>query len=160
MKGKPMTFTILKPVNDPITSPFGMRTHPVTGKPKFHFGVDFGCPENTIAIAPTDSRVVVQMTDPKGFGKFLILRAYIENTTWYWLLAHLNEYLCQIDELITRGQQVAKTGNTGLSTGAHLHFQCMKSSFLLANYKTCCIDPLTLFEKNIIDSKEILDKKG
>lgn len=105
--------------NKTITSPFGVRIHPVTGKKIDHDGVDLRAKVNTPVYAPY-SGIVTYAGWMRGYGKIIIIdhgKGYI---TKY---AHLNSWLVKKGKKISKGQIIAKTGNTGLSTGPHLHYE-------------------------------------
>jgi len=108
-----------------ITSPFGDRIHPITRKVKRHKGVDVGMPEGTELYAPI-SGIVSPHIDQKGldggYGRYLILEgATDQGSRVRFIFAHLSEVLA--DGRVIAGNLIAKSGNTGSSTGAHLHLQ-------------------------------------
>jgi len=109
------------PVEGRITSGFGKRVHPVTGKPNFHNGIDIAVPIGTPIICPADGVVYWLNEDPKiKGGKQLIIRHNgAEYRTGY---AHLNKIYVKMGEPVREGQIIAHSGNTGIGTGAHLHF--------------------------------------
>lgn len=108
------------PVKGRISSPFGQRTHPVTGVPSFHNGVDIAAAIGTPVVAPMRGTVLSIFTTNAG-GLQLILEhpgGTIRRTGY----AHLNKVNVQIGEEVMQGEQIAEVGNTGRSTGPHLHF--------------------------------------
>ena len=98
------------------------RMHPVLGYIRPHTGIDFGCDRGTPVYATGDA--VVETASASGFnggyGKQVLLNHEFGYKTRY---AHLNEVLVKPGERVTRGQIIARTGNTGRSTGPHLHFE-------------------------------------
>ena len=103
----------------PITSRQGMRTHPVTGGQKMHAGTDIGAPMNT-ALAYSMGGVVTKATTMGGYGK--ILEVKLDNGVTAFA-AHLNETLVKAGDKFTARQLLARTGQTGVGTGPHLHME-------------------------------------
>jgi murein DD-endopeptidase MepM/ murein hydrolase activator NlpD len=105
-------------------SPYGPRVHPITGKRTFHHGVDVALPVGTPLTAPADG-VVVHKNRTASAGFNLILR---HEGTWHTVYYHLQKpsHLAVGDE-VKAGQIIAKSGNTGQSTGPHLHWELRKS---------------------------------
>jgi murein DD-endopeptidase MepM/ murein hydrolase activator NlpD len=104
-----------------ITSPFGDRIHPITKEKKFHKGVDIGLPEGTELFAPLDGEITAGK-DVSGYGNWLQLRSKTDQgTEVVFLFAHLKEVVLKSD--VKKGELIALSGNTGASTGAHLHFE-------------------------------------
>lgn len=113
----------LKPVEHRVTSEFGMRTHPVTGGRKMHKGIDFGCPKGTKPKAIGDGRVV-QAGWVSGYGYTNVIEHTVGGKKYYTRYAHLTT-TAKVGTMVTRGQAVPgmTTGNTGIGTGPHLHFE-------------------------------------
>jgi len=108
----------LNPVEGIITSPGGLRYNPVTGRREFHDGIDIAAPIGTKIIAPRDGRVISVGKSP-SFGRFLRIAhpdGYIS------FMAHLHGVIVYIGSEVYQGQHIAYSGNTGRSTGPHLHF--------------------------------------
>jgi len=104
----------------PVTSNYGWRTHPITKQRKFHNGMDFGVPSNT----PLKSRgngtaLIVSNNDGYG-GKWLVILFDDGSGARYF---HLNAHKVRQGQRVHAGQVVALSGNTGRSTGAHLHYE-------------------------------------
>ena len=102
-----------------ITSKFGYRTHPITLKKTFHNGIDIGCPIGTAVCSPVEAVVMQVYTHTTG-GKTVILRDFITNERFGF--CHLSEIKVEQGKRIPKGFVFALSGNTGLGTGAHLHF--------------------------------------
>ncbi len=102
-----------------INSPYGTRVHPVTKKRITHHGVDLKAAMNTPVYAPY-AGVVTYSGWMNGYGKIIIIDHGGGYTTRY---AHLNRWLVGKGTKVKKGQLIAKTGNTGLSTGPHLHYE-------------------------------------
>ncbi len=115
------------PAGETIRSPWGMRTHPITGKRKKHRGVDVGY--NGPIYAPADGKVVhkgASLNKKTGGGYTLILehRSPRVWTVYY----HLREPSPLLKGTkVKRGEVIAHTGTTGASTGVHLHFETRRS---------------------------------
>lgn len=108
-----------------ISSGFGKRQHPVLGYTKMHKGVDFAAPIGTPVYAAGDG--VVEKAEPWGaYGNYLRIR---HNTTYSTAFGHLNGYAkgVRAGVRVRQGQIVAYSGNTGRSTGPHLHYEVMVS---------------------------------
>ena len=102
-----------------ITSTFGMRVHPVTGKKRMHKGVDFGTPVGTSVTSAGDGKVVKAGTGT-GYGNVVYIDHGNGITTRY---AHLSSFTVKPGDNVKAGQEIAKSGNSGLGTGPHLHFE-------------------------------------
>ena len=108
----------IMPADGPITSPFGYRTHPISGGVKFHSGIDIGVDTGTPIVA-SNYGIVVYADWYSGFGKTVIL-SHAEGV--YTLYAHNSKLLVKKGDRITQGQTIALSGTTGNSTGPHCHF--------------------------------------
>lgn len=113
------TQTWLKPVVAKITSKFGYRTDPKTGKPNnFHNGIDLAIPSGTAIKNPMNGTVEAVNSGGAG-GIELIVKHSNGYKTGY---AHLTKTMVKKGDKIQQGQVIALSGNTGKSTGPHLHF--------------------------------------
>lgn len=103
----------------PLTSPFGLRTHPLLGKEQLHTGVDLSTPIGTL-VAATGAGVVVRAGETKVNGRFVIVDHGRGVTT-----AYLHNARVMVDEgqHVNAGDFIAMSGNTGRSTGPHVHYQ-------------------------------------
>jgi len=104
-----------------ITSGFGMRFHPVLGYSRMHKGVDFGVPVGTPVMAAGSGTIQFEGHE-NGYGNFLLIKHTSEYSTAY---AHLSRFVpgLHIGSHVRQGQVVAYSGNTGLTTGPHLHYE-------------------------------------
>lgn len=106
------------------TSGFGMAKHPFKpGQKRNHTGVDIAAPVGTVIHAPADG-VIVTATDlynglPK-YGKVVVLETNGDTQT---LLAHLDQYMVTAGQRVTAGEPIATIGNTGQTTGPHVHIE-------------------------------------
>lgn len=106
-----------------VNSRYGTRVHPVTKKRTTHHGVDLKAAMNTPVYAPYEG-VVTYSGWMNGYGKIIIIDHGGGYTTRY---AHLNRWIVNKGTTVKKGQLIAKTGNTGLSTGPHLHYEIRKN---------------------------------
>ena len=104
-----------------ISSRFGMRFHPVLGYSRMHKGVDFAVPVGTPVMA-AGSGTIRYEGRARGYGNFLMIRHNSEYSTAY---GHLSRFAkgVHIGSHVHQGQIVAYSGNTGLTTGPHLHYE-------------------------------------
>lgn len=103
---------------DRVTSGMGARRAPLPGASTNHGGIDIAVPIGTPVSAPADGVVEVAGVRGRG-GKTLIIRHADGSTTGF---AHLDNIGVKVGDAVTQGQQVAASGNTGNSTGPHLHW--------------------------------------
>ncbi len=104
------------PVLGRVTSPFGMRIHPISGQPQFHDGVDIGAPLGSPVYAMADGQVLYA-GPASGFGNEIVLSHAGGVTTVY---GHVSRILVTSGS-VEAGQVIALVGNEGESTGPHLH---------------------------------------
>lgn len=106
-----------------ISSRYGRRPDPFTGQPTMHHGLDFSAPIGTPVRAPASGRV---KHASRGGSLGLMLELDHSNglLTRY---GHLSEILVEKGAWVTRGQIVARVGNTGRSTGPHLHYEVVQN---------------------------------
>ncbi len=117
----------IDPVQGIITSSCGTRENPVLQKEELHDGLDIAVAEGT-AVAAVKSGVVTEVRTSATYGKVV----KYETTDGYEIMyAHLSEILVKKGEKIRQGQTIAKSGNTGLTTGPHLHYSVWKDGVLL-----------------------------
>ncbi|WP_105904735.1 murein DD-endopeptidase MepM [Haemophilus influenzae] len=104
-----------------ISSPFNPnRRHPVTGRVRPHKGVDFSVSQGTPVIAPADGTVEKVAYQAGGAGRYVMLRHGREYQTVYM---HLSKSLVKAGQTVKKGERIALSGNTGISTGPHLHYE-------------------------------------
>lgn len=102
-----------------IASDFGMRLSPFEGKRHFHAGTDIAAVEGTVVVAPADGTITFA-GDFETLGKTLVVSHGNGMLTRY---GHLSRMLVRNGANVKRGQPIAHVGNTGRSTGAHLHYE-------------------------------------
>jgi len=116
---------LLRPVNAPVSSEFGMRFHPILGYRRLHAGIDFAanCGTPVYAAASGDVIMATPEWQTGGYGNQLVidhgLHRGVGLTTTY---NHLTRFVVTRGH-VARGQLVAYSGTTGTSTGCHLHFE-------------------------------------
>ncbi len=106
-----------------VSSPYGQRVDPITGKVAWHAGVDFAGKEGADVIAVA-SGVVVFAGEKSGYGKFIEINHGNGLATRY---AHHRELLVEPGQIVRKGQTIAVMGSTGRSTGPHVHFEVLKN---------------------------------
>ncbi len=111
----------IKPVSGIITSPFGYRKSPFTGMRTFHSGLDISNRMGT-KIVSTAAGKVVFAGRKTGYGKVVIIDHGYGKATKY---AHLRDILVHKNQQVKRGEAIATLGNTGRSTGPHLHYEVL-----------------------------------
>jgi len=106
-----------------ITSPYGYRNHPVTGKWGLHTGTDYRSPIGSPVYSCSDG-IVLSVGKLEDYGKFIIIKHKNGYTSLY---GHLNKIMVIRNQTVVEGTLIAKSGNTGISTGPHLHFEIRKN---------------------------------
>ena len=104
-----------------VSSPFNPnRRHPVTGRVRPHKGVDFSVPAGTPIIAPADGFIEKVAYQSGGAGRYIVMRHGREYQAVYM---HLSKPLVRAGQEVKKGERIALSGNTGISTGPHLHYE-------------------------------------
>lgn len=116
---RPLTF----PANGPVTSPYGYRTHPISGERKLHAGIDIGAPNGSTVVAAAGGTVVYAGWY-SGYGLAVVINHGDGIATLY---AHHSSLSVSTGQKVGRGQRVGAVGSTGYSTGPHLHFEVRKN---------------------------------
>lgn len=113
----------VSPVTGPVTSLFGPRKQPTSGASKNHKGVDVGIPIGTPVVAMRDGTVTYAGW-AKGYGNVI----YISHDNGYQTrYAHLSSFIAKRGSKVKKGELIAKSGNTGVGSGPHLHFEIRKN---------------------------------
>jgi murein DD-endopeptidase MepM/ murein hydrolase activator NlpD len=107
------------PVRGPVNSDFGQRRSPWAPNSEFHSGIDIGAPVGMPVKAPAPGVVVFAGQHPE-YGVTLVIDHGNETRSLY---GHLSKITVAMDQQIRRGDSVALTGNTGRSSGPHLHYE-------------------------------------
>ena len=108
------------PMRGRLTSGFGRRSDPFNNRPAFHAGIDIKGKIGQKIQATADGVVKVSSYAKNGFGNYVILR---HGNGYETVFAHMSKRLVKQGEKIQRGQVVGLMGNTGRSTGPHLHYE-------------------------------------
>lgn len=109
----------ISPTVGVLTDGFGTRNDPITGRRAFHRGLDISARRGTPVLAPADG-IVVFAGRNGGLGKTLKISHGFGFTTVY---GHLNEFNVELGDEVRRGDLVGAVGNSGRSTGSHLHYE-------------------------------------
>lgn len=109
----------IQPASGRVTSPFGMRYHPILHRRRMHTGVDIGASYGSSIRAAADGDVIMA-SYMRGYGNTVIVDHGGSVTTLY---AHCSSLLVRDGQRVRQGQTIARVGSTGLSTGPHLHFE-------------------------------------
>ena len=112
---------------------FGMRRHPILGIRKFHSGLDINCNWGTQVRASGNGKVIA-VERQSGFGLVVEIDHGFGYLTIY---AHLSKALVKRGDKVSRGQLIAKSGNSGLSSGPHLHYE--------VHHNGKALDPIDFF---------------
>ncbi|SKA41467.1 M23 family metallopeptidase [Photobacterium toruni] len=106
--------------NAQLTSDFGSRVHPITKKRKRHDGLDFAAKIGTPIYAPADAVIERARSSNYGYGNQLTLNHTMGFISTY---SHMSKFKVKQGEFVKKGQLIGWTGNSGLSTGPHLHYE-------------------------------------
>ncbi len=119
--GEKATVPSLAPAPQPmrITSPFGVRRHPILRRRIMHNGIDVGVPSNTNIFASADGKVSLAKYS-RSYGNWIIIDHENGYQTVY---AHLNSFKIREGQSVKAGDVIALSGSTGRSTGPHLHYE-------------------------------------
>jgi murein DD-endopeptidase MepM/ murein hydrolase activator NlpD len=113
------------PLEGEVVSTFGWRIHPVLENRHHHDGIDLDVPEGTIVHAAAGGEVYFYGEQP-GYGNVLIL----EHADGYFTMyGHLASAIVSPGRYVEMGQEIALSGNTGISSGPHLHFEIRNGEF-------------------------------
>ncbi len=122
-----------------LSSSYGYRKDPFTGKSRFHRGLDYSVPVGTPVRATADG-VVLQLKHERGLGRMIRIDHGDHLTTTY---AHLHDWTVKVGQRIRRGEVIGHSGNSGRSTAPHLHYEVTVGGrhvnplpYVLDNYAT------------------------
>ena len=113
------TGSFVWPVRGRISSPFGRRVHPITGKVRNHSGIDIALPQGNPVVAAQSGKVI-HSGWINGYGYTVIIDHGGGISTLY---GHNSALTVRAGQSVKRGEQIARVGSTGLSTGPHVHFE-------------------------------------
>ncbi len=106
-----------------VSSPFGYRIHPILKTKKLHTGIDIVIGNNS-NVRAANAGTVIKATRSGGYGEMIMIDHGGGIVTLY---AHNNKLLVSKGDVVYAGQEIAKSGSTGMSTGPHLHFEVRKN---------------------------------
>jgi murein DD-endopeptidase MepM/ murein hydrolase activator NlpD len=110
------------PVNGPVTSPYGMRFHPILHIWELHDGTDFGVPCGTPVHAAAAGRITQEYFNVAYGNRVIMDHGWVHGVSLQTSYNHLTSFVASIGQQVRRGQLIAYSGTTGWSTGCHLHF--------------------------------------
>ena len=140
----PLPVKLQAPVSGKITSLFGMRKHPILGETLHHDGIDISQPKGT-PVKPLTSGVVTFSGHDGGYGLMVEIDHGNGLTSRY---AHLSKLLVHKGEQINPSRTLGQVGQTGLTTGPHLHLEI--------HHQHTAIDPLTVLNRKQIETTDTL----
>ena len=120
-------FPYAPPVDGTLTSGFGYREHPVLGGEKFHYGMDIGA-DSGAAVHAFAAGTVTVVAEASELGKYVIVSHPDGYTSLY---AHCSKITASAGQQVDMGTPIAEVGDTGMTTGPHLHFELMHGSVYL-----------------------------
>lgn len=139
----PIIFPIKKPV---VSSGFGWRKHPIYKVRKFHKGIDIAKTKGTPVYAAGNG-VVVRKGYNSGYGNFIEIEHSGGFRSFY---AYLSKAMVNIGDSVSITQQIACVGNTGVTTGSHLHYEVRKGNHFLNPIEWCyCLLQIISKEKTV-----------
>lgn len=119
------------PVNGPVTSPYGMRKHPVTHVYKLHDGTDLGASCGTAIHAPYSGTVTKRYFNA-GYGNRLFIdHGKVDGSHITTVMNHASSYSVRPGAHVKKGQVIGHVGQTGYATGCHLHLMVYKNGRMI-----------------------------
>lgn len=120
-------FDYCMPVSGALSSEFGYRDHPTEGEERFHYGVDLAAEKGADVCSFADGTVTA-VGESSSYGKYCMVAHESGFTTLY---AHCSRITAASGTAVERGQKIAEVGDTGMATGAHLHFELQQNGVYL-----------------------------
>lgn len=121
-----INYPLTPPLSGKITSGFGYRLHPVTGERDFHTGIDIAAAEGTPVVAALPG-TVTEVGYDGIYGNYVRMSHGTNIETRY---CHCSEILVEEGSQLREGERIALSGSTGMTTGAHLHFEVLADGLL------------------------------
>ncbi len=115
----PSNSSWVTPTNGTLTSPFGMRLHPVLGYYRMHNGIDLAAPQGTPIYAARAGTVTTASYQAGGAGNYVSIN-HLDGFASIYM--HMTHYVVSPGQSVSQGQLIGYVGSTGISTGPHLHF--------------------------------------
>jgi murein DD-endopeptidase MepM/ murein hydrolase activator NlpD len=125
-----------------IASGFGMRIDPIYRTPRMHSGLDFTAPVGTPIFSTGKGKVVAVEFNGGGYGNHVIIDHGYGYQSHY---AHMSRFNCKVGQEVNRGDMIGYVGNTGKSTGPHLHYEII--------YNGEKIDPVHFFYNDLTNAQ-------
>jgi len=119
-----------------------MRMHPIYKVRKMHWGTDVSLPIGSPVYATGDGEIIATFTRFNGYGKYIKINHGFGYQTLY---AHLSQFLVKPGQKVKRGQVIGYSGNSGASTGPHLHYE------VIENGKK--VNPVNYFYQDVTDEE-------
>lgn len=141
--GQPMKIPVV------VTAKFGYRVHPILNRKKFHKGIDLRAPRRTDVFATADG--VVRYVQDKNTGTFGRVVHIAHNYGFETLYGHLRFTRVKVGDVVKKGQLIGLSGNSGQSTGPHLHYEIRHASKIL--------DPKPFMDWNMKNYDTIFEKQ-
>lgn len=116
------------PVQGYVSSPFGPRNNPLTGKPEIHKGIDLVNVKGT-PIHAAAGGIVLRAGSATGYGNVVMVTHLIDGQVYTTVYAHLDSISVSAGQTVMPGKTVGTLGTTGWSTGPHLHFELHKGEW-------------------------------
>jgi murein DD-endopeptidase MepM/ murein hydrolase activator NlpD len=115
----------ISPTQGWLSSPFAtLRIHPIYHDARAHEGIDISAPMGSPIVAPAGGLVIDVANNEPGYGKLIAIDHGYGLVTRY---AHCSKILVKVGERVKRNQEIGLVGNTGISTGPHLHYEVIVS---------------------------------
>ncbi|MGX1901521.1 murein hydrolase activator EnvC family protein [Thermolongibacillus altinsuensis] len=124
----------MRPANGPITSTFGPRWG------EFHAGIDIGKRGSDVPVVAAADGYVFRSYYSESYGNVIFITHYIDGQLWTTVYAHLESRLVGEGQFVNKGQLIGYMGNTGYSTGPHLHFELHRGPWNAA--KSNAVNPM------------------
>lgn len=129
-------------MNTPSIGRYGYRNHPILKRYQMHKGIDLGAPKGTPVYATGDAVILESDYERGGYGRYILLNHGFGYETRY---AHLDKILVVPGQKVKRGEIIGEVGNTGRSTGSHLHYEVV----LMGN----TVDPVNYFRMDMDEAE-------
>jgi murein DD-endopeptidase MepM/ murein hydrolase activator NlpD len=132
-----------------VTSKYGYRIHPTLNRKELHRGLDMKAKMNTPVYATADGIVeYAGFHKRSGFGRLVILQ---HNYGFRSYFGHLNKIVIKSGKFVKKGDLIAYTGNSGMSSGPHLHYEL--------RFIQCVVNPFYFVKWNVQNYKDIFEKE-
>ena len=110
-----------------VVSGYGMRFHPILKYRRLHSGIDMTARQGTPIYATGDAVVRVAGRNPQGFGGYGVVAVLDHGFGFQTLYAHMATVKVRVGQHVKRGEQIGTVGSTGMSSGAHLHYEVIQN---------------------------------